>query len=106
MITVNIAKDFTRFPAGRYKSFGETSGEAFRQKFLEEPIKHGDTILVEFDGTLGYGSSFLEEAFGGIVRSLKISSDKLLKLLQFKSSDPTICTEVQEYIIEASRKLK
>ena len=32
MVVVNIAKDFTRFPAGRYKRNSSTSGEAFREK--------------------------------------------------------------------------
>lgn len=106
MIVVNIAKDFTRFPSGRYKSHGQTSGEEFRCKFLEEPIRRGEKVVVEFDGTLGYGSSFLEEAFGGVVRSLKLSSSQILGLLEFRSTDQTISEEVTQYIVDASNKLK
>ena len=64
MTTVNVARDFTRFPSGRYKRNGSTSGEAFRERFLEEPLRRGEVVQVELDGTIGYGSSFLEEAFG------------------------------------------
>ena len=43
-------------------------GEGSRERFLEEPLTKGEHVTVEFDGTVGYGSSFLEEAFGGAVR--------------------------------------
>ncbi|MDM0018364.1 STAS-like domain-containing protein [Variovorax saccharolyticus] len=105
MITVSVAKDFTRYPAGRYKQNGETSGEAFRERFLEGPLRNGESVLVDFDGTVGYGSSFLEEAFGGVVRALKVPSSFVKEHLKFKSADPSICEEVVEYIEEAGRKL-
>lgn len=101
MIVVSVAKDFTRFPAGRYKRNGDTSGESFRERFLEEPLRRGEQITVEFDGTVGYGSSFLEEAFGGLVRSLNVSAQFVLDHLTLKSSDPSICDEVKEYIVDA-----
>lgn len=106
MITVSVAKDFTRFPAGRYKRNGETSGEAFRERFLEEPIRRGEHVTVEFDGTVGYGSSFLEEAFGGIVRSLKVSAEFVLEHLTLQTSDPSLRDEVREYILDAWIKLR
>lgn len=105
MITVSVAKDFTRYPAGRYKRNGETSGEAFRERFLEGPLRKGEDIFIDFDGTVGYGSSFLEEAFGGVVRALNLSSDFVKAHLKLKSSDPSICEEVIEYIEDAGRKL-
>jgi STAS-like domain of unknown function (DUF4325) len=106
MITVSIAKDFTRFPAGRYKRNGETSGEAFRERFLQEPLSKGESVVVDFDGTVGYGSSFLEEAFGGVVRALKVPSAFVRQHLTLKSSDPSICEEVVEYIEDAGRRLE
>lgn len=105
MVTVNIAKDFSRFPSGRYERNGDTSGEAFRSRFLADPISKGERVAVEFDGTLGYGSSFLEEAFGGLVRALRIKPAALLAQLELKSSDPSICDEVREYINDAGTKL-
>jgi hypothetical protein len=38
MLKINIAKDFTRFPSGRFKKNGDTSGEGFREQFLEPPL--------------------------------------------------------------------
>jgi uncharacterized protein DUF4325 len=105
MTMISVAKDFTRFPAGRYKRNGDTSGESFRERFLEQPLRNGAHVTVDFDGTVGYGSSFLEEAFGGLVRSLQMPAPRLLELLTLKSSDPSICEEVREYIFDAGRKL-
>lgn len=105
MITVSVAKDFTRFPAGRYKRNGETSGEGFRERFLEEPLKRGADITVDLDGTVGYGSSFLEEAFGGVVRSTRLTADFVLSHLTIKSTDPELANEVRQYIVEAGQKL-
>ncbi len=56
MSTVSVAaRDFTRFPAGRYSRNGSTSGEAFRERFLEQPLRMGERVTVELDGTVGYG---------------------------------------------------
>lgn len=104
MTTVKIAQDFTRFPSGRYKKSGSTSGEAFRERFLQPPLQLGEKVTVDFDGTLGYGSSFLEEAFGGIVRALNLPSEFVLEHLELKSSDPSITEEVRQYIVDAGRR--
>jgi len=105
MIMVSVANNFTRFPSGRYKRNGETSGEGFREKFLEGPLQRGEHVTVDLDGTVGYGSSFLEEAFGGVVRSLRLKADYVLSLLTIKSTDPELVNEVRQYIVEASEKL-
>lgn len=102
-ITVNIAKDFTRYPAGRYKRNGKTSGEEFRQRFLEPVLADGNSVKVELDGTIGYGSSFLEEAFGGLVRSLHVSASQLLTQLKLASDNPALRQEIEQYISDASK---
>lgn len=106
MQIINVAKDFTRFPSGRFKRNGETSGEAFRERFLENPLKEGKQITVELDGTIGYGSSFLEEAFGGLVRVLKISPQDLKLKLHIVSNDPALLEEVSGYIDDAGKSLQ
>ncbi len=60
----SIAEDFSRCPAGRKKTDGPHSGEALRE-ILVEKLKDGP-LTVDLSGTLGFGSSFLEEAFGGL----------------------------------------
>ncbi len=103
-VTISVAKDFTRFPSGRYVRNGETSGEAFRQKFLEPHLRDGQRVEVDLDGTVGYGSSFLEEAFGGLVRALRMPADSLLGMLKVVTTDETLREEVTDYIREASRR--
>lgn len=104
MATVNVARDFTRFPAGRYKKNGKTSGEAFRERFLEEPLRQGEDVQVELDGTIGYGSSFLEEAFGGVVRKLGFPAKRIREHLTIKSIDVALIEEIMGYIDEADRR--
>lgn len=104
MASVNVARDFTRFPAGRYKKNGKTSGEAFRERFLEEPLRRGEDVQVELDGTIGYGSSFLEEAFGGVVRKLGLPSQQIRQHLTVKSIDLSLIDEIMGYIDEAARR--
>lgn len=101
--TVNIAKDFTRYPAGRYKRNGKTSGEEFREKFLVPTLAEGGTVRIELDGTIGYGSSFLEEAFGGLVRSLHVSSSQLLSRLELRTDNAALRQEIEQYINDASQ---
>ena len=102
-VTVSIAKDFTRYPAGRYRRNGKTSGEEFRERFLVPILAEGKVVKVELDGTIGYGSSFLEEAFGGLVRSLHLSAPQLLSQLKLSSDNAALRQEIEQYINDASK---
>jgi hypothetical protein len=102
MKVIDVGKHFSRFPSGRYEKNGTTSGEAFRKKLLEPALRaDGDRVQVLFDGTVGYGSSFLEEAFGGLVRISGFSSHDLLARFDFVSKDDALLSELKEYINEA-----
>lgn len=103
MQTINIAKDFSKFPAGRNRRDGNYSGEEFRVKHLAPALEKGGEVVVELDGTLGYGSSFLEEAFGGLIREHNFTSEELLQRLKLKSSRPSYLKEIEGYIIDAGR---
>lgn len=69
MTEIRIAKDYSRYPGGRYRRLGKYSGEEFRDDFLRPALEQGCEVKVVLDGTEGYGSSFLEEAFGGLIRA-------------------------------------
>ena len=101
MITVTVAKDFSRHPAGRFLADGPYNGELFRQKFLEPNIRKADRIVIFFDGARGYGSSFLEEAFGGLIRT-GVPSDLAIAKLDLQTSNPDLKREILEYIRGAS----
>lgn len=102
MKSVSVAKNFSRFPAGRSKSNGgDTSGEAFRERFLEPAIKAGEPIEVDLDGTIGYSSAFLDEAFGGLVQALGATPDAVFAILKIKSEDPQLVEEIRDHVLEA-----
>lgn len=103
-IRINVAKQFTKLPGARYIRLGQFSGEEFRQRFLLEPIKQGKTVIVELDGVRGYGSSFLEEAFGGTVRALNLEPEDALQRLKVETSIRSWQLDVEEYIRTAKSK--
>lgn len=65
---IQIASDFSRFPGGRYASDGPHSGELFRTSILEPALRKYEKVVVVLDGVVGLPASFLEEAFGGLIR--------------------------------------
>lgn len=104
VIKINVAKDFSPTPGGRYKKYGPASGEAFREK-LALYLSAGDSVEVSLDGAEGYGSSFLEEAFGGLVRLRKWSLAQLKGLITIKADNPAYESYVHlayKYMDEAS----
>lgn len=108
--TIEIAKDFSEFPAGRYLDDGPFPGEKFRDEILVPTLESNDTVEVLLDGTEGYGSSFLEEAFGGLIRNKGFTESDLKKrlIITSKSSDfDTYVAEAWEHIHAAeSKRLK
>jgi len=65
---ISIANDFSRAPWGRFPSDGDYCGENFRKALLLPALRSEDKVTVDLDGVAGLGSSFLDEAFGGLVR--------------------------------------
>ncbi len=100
---IDVGTDFTRFPAGRTNSDGPYSGEAFRDKHLRPWLDRHERVEIRLDSALGYGSSFLEEAFGGLIR-LNYSKEDVLSLLQLDTADPLLKQEIEGYIKNASSK--
>lgn len=83
---ISVANDFSDTPAGRFKSDGPCSGEEFRDEFIIPALKNYDKVIIDLDGTLGYGSSFLEESFGGILRIGCFDIGTIKKKLEIHSS--------------------
>ena len=99
---INVASDFTRYPAGRYRDDGRFSGERFREDFLIPALLKGEGLRVILDGTMGFGSSFLEEAFGGLARDSRFPREVLLGALKLESRDESLIDEIWSYIDEAA----
>lgn len=106
MITISIAKDFSRIPGARFPKEGNHSGEEFRKQVLlpklKEAIDKKEKLQVILDGTAGLGTSFLEEAFGGLLRIDNISySDIQSTLVLVSEEDEDYIEEINQYIKEA-----
>lgn len=96
---INVS-DFSKFPGPRYRDLGEHSGEQFREEVLAPAIKeHGADIIINLDGVMGYGSSFLEESFGGLIRC-GIQAETVLEIVKHLQSedDPSLIVEITEYV--------
>ncbi len=88
---INVAEDFSTTPGGRYARHGPSSGEEFRislRKMLRQAIAEGGTVVVRLDGTTGYDGSFLEEAFGGLIRKDGFSKADLERSLEIWAGSP------------------
>jgi len=99
--------EFSEFPGARYKHLGPYSGEAFRDDVLIPAIKANENISVNFDGAFGYGSSFLEEVFGGMIRK-GIPFDVVMGIVSrsVSNDDPDLINEIKLYVNEAIKALK
>jgi hypothetical protein len=101
---ITIASDFTEFPGGRYRVDGKFSGEEFRDDVLVPALRTHEHVTVVLDGTAGYPSSFIEEAFGGLVRLHGFSRRDLETKLTVVANDShyeTYRLLAQKYIREA-----
>lgn len=102
---INIGKDFSDEPYGRYQTDGDSNGTTFREDFLLPALKKYKKIQIILDDAEGYGSSFLDEAFGGLVRLHGFTTEDLLNRFEFISnSDPSLIIEVKDYLINPKSK--
>lgn len=106
MIQLSIANDFSKTPGVRFPAEGEFSGEQFRENILkqkvDEAIQNNDKLEVDLDGTSGLGPSFLEEAFGGLIRE-GYDYGQLTSIFVFKSDEvPYYIDDIKRYLKEAN----
>lgn len=106
-ITINV-KDFSLTPGSRYRDEGKKahSGQEFREDHLEpkfkEAVANNKKLIVNLDGTIGYGTSWLEEVFGGLARDH--GSDKVLNNIDFISEEEEYLIEdIKQYINDAEK---
>lgn len=101
-VVISVSEDFSPAPAGRLRTDGPKSGEAFRDDYLVPALEKAGRVTIVLDGAEGYGSSFLEESFGGLVRVCGYSQKRLMQSLEFVSvEDPTLEDEIASYIADA-----
>lgn len=113
MKTLNIGKDFSPDPIGRFKTDGDRSGESFREDFLKptlDNLNDGEKLkIIIDDGVESYGSSFLSEGFAGIVKYGYMTSEELLAKIEIAYSDEDFSffkKKIFEYIEKAKYNSK
>ena len=98
-VTISIADNFSAYPAGRYPEDGEYNGTTFRKAVLIPALMDDARVEVTFDDVAGFGSSFLDEAFGGLIRDEGMTKEFLDSHLLLTTTEP----ELQAYVSLARR---
>lgn len=106
---ITLATDFSITPGPRSIVEGPFSGEKFRDEILAPrflaALENGGTLTVNLDGAVGYGTSFLEEAFGGLARLYGIQEVKqTIRIIS--NEEPYLKDDVMQYIDEANDQVK
>jgi hypothetical protein len=109
MAILKIGIQFSDDPAGRFYTDGDGNGEEFREEvlkpILESYIPKGKKLSINIDDNVeGYGSSFLVEAFGGLVRNGYFKSDDVMGAIEIECSSEDFLfykRKIMKYIKEA-----
>jgi hypothetical protein len=96
-----ICEDFSDAPGARYRTDGPKSGQEFFEDVLDEAFRvslgKDELLEIDMDGTWGYASSFLSEAFGLLAN--KYGPDEVLRVVRVISGeDPSLIDVVRKEI--------
>lgn len=75
--------DFNPKPYGRFPKHGEGCGENYREKVLVPALHKYDKVHVNLTGYNRYGRSFLDEAFGGLIRESEFTGAQIHSKLSY-----------------------
>lgn len=106
-VSIKIASDFSDAPGARYRKDGADSGEEFFEDKLSPAFelaqKENTKLIIDLDGTWGYATSFLSEAFG--LLSMKYGGDVVNKVLELVSfEDPALIEYIHKLIENPNAK--
>lgn len=101
---IKIATDFSTTPGARYRSDGRFSGQEFYENILKNKftnsLEHNEHLIIDLDGTYGFATSFLNEAFNRL--ALDFDPDTVWNNITIISSEePYLIDEIKEYIYDA-----
>ena len=104
---INVVNDFSKRPYGRYPADGDGCGQYFRERVLAPALREHSRVDVVLDGYNRYGRSFLDEAFGGLIRDEGFTWDELQSKLTYTHSlVKSIESLIKDRIDAAGGKLK
>lgn len=101
-IEISIRKDYTKLPGGRKIKDGKGSGEGFKELIKSRLVNGTNTpLLIDLDDTPGFESSFLDEAFGGLIRDQIVPVGWFSQFVTLKSSNEFLKKKILQYVLEA-----
>lgn len=96
--------DYSKFPYRRHAPEGDFSGEFFRERILIPALESSAKVTVDLNGVLSLGSSFLEEVFGGLIRSGKFTLAALRQKLDIQFNIQGYVDQAWGYAEDAERR--
>lgn len=104
--TINVLKDFSDDPWGRDESENPiSSGKKFRIELLKENFKKFEHIVVDFSDLIVIpDSSFLGEAFIGLVKKEGYSYEDVAKKITILPAESIYSNTVAQMLNDAKRE--
>lgn len=103
-LTIDIVADFSSMAGGRFPIHSDFSGQRFREELLVPALQQYNRVKVILDGAEGLDTSFLEEAFGGLIREGIFSQTELQNKLEIISDMSSSSRRAWNYIETAKKK--
>jgi hypothetical protein len=98
---LKISSDFSETPGARYYTDGHDSGEEFYERILRHAFKEAlddrSILSIDLDGTEGYATSFLDEAFMRLTKEFG-KKEVLSHIKIISSEEPDWISEIDSYI--------
>jgi hypothetical protein len=89
--------DFSEFPGGRFVENGPFSGEEYRKTVLLPALESCEIVEIDFAGVFVAAPSFLDEAFGEIVK--RLGPAEFRRRIQVRSDeDPDIFKQIERIV--------
>lgn len=107
---IKISEDYSKYPIGRFPDDGDYSGARFRDEYLYPKLNEiiafdkNEKLIVNLDGVRSFGSSFLEEAFGGLIRRGYFTREQLKNklVIEYTQKNMRIFADlIKDYIDKA-----
>ena len=98
MIKYNFIENFTKYPGPRFIKLGKYSGEKFREEVLRPIFEKDEQIDIDGTGVLGFGPSFLDEAFSPLAKEYGIDVFKE-KIILHSDNDKNLYEKMMSYVI-------
>lgn len=104
MKTIKVATEFSIIPSGRQIGDGSATGKHFYEILVKAilGLDKNEKLIIDFDGVLTAGSSFLDEAFAGLIRNNILSKKDFNEIIEITATEhPEIKEKITKYVKSA-----